>query len=60
MASNNSQSSTAVPELQQRVNDRFGVLPNSSKLSPETPEIIEKLRGFAHAAYLDNPPTLCF
>jgi len=55
MASNNSQSSTAVPELQQRVNDRFGVLPNSSKLSPETPEIIEKLRGFAHAAYLDNP-----
>jgi PAS domain S-box-containing protein len=56
MASNNSQSATvAAPELQQRVNDRFGVLPNFFRLSPETPEITEKLWGFAQAAYLDNP-----
>ena len=56
MASSNTLSSTAaVPELQQRVNDRFGVLPNFFRLSPETPEITEKLWGFAQAAYLDNP-----
>jgi len=56
MASINTLSSTAaVPELQQRVNDRFGVLPNFFRLSPETPEITEKLWGFAQAAYLDNP-----
>jgi len=56
MASSNTLSSTAaVSELQQRVNDRFGVLPNFFRLSPETPEITEKLWGFAQAAYLDNP-----
>src|SRR6201987_2446956 len=56
MASDNSQSATvAAAELQQRVNDRFGVLPNFFRLSPETPEITEKLWGFAQAAYLDNP-----
>ena len=56
MKSNNSQSaSTAEPELQRRVNERFGVLPNFFRLSPETPEITEKLWGFAQAAYLDNP-----
>jgi PAS domain S-box-containing protein len=54
--SNNSQSaSTAAQELQRRVNERFGVLPNFFRLSPETPEITEKLWGFAQAAYLDNP-----
>src|SRR5882672_6424888 len=42
-------------ELQQRVKDRFGVLPNFFRLSPETPEISEKLWGFAEAAYLNNP-----
>jgi two-component system, NarL family, sensor kinase len=31
------------------------VLPNFFRLSPETPEITEKLWGFAQAAYLDNP-----
>ncbi len=41
--------------LQRRVNERFGVLPNFFQLSPETPEITEKLWGFAQAAYLDNP-----
>jgi PAS domain S-box-containing protein len=56
MESNNSQSaSTAAQELQRRVNERFGVLPNFFRLSPETPEITEKLWGFAQAAYLDNP-----
>jgi hypothetical protein len=34
---------------------RFGVLPNFFRLSPETPEITERLWGFAQAAYLDNP-----
>jgi PAS domain S-box-containing protein len=42
-------------ELQQRIQDRFGLLPNFFQLSPETPEITEKLWGFAQAAYLDNP-----
>jgi PAS domain S-box-containing protein len=56
MKSNNSQSaSTAAQELQRRVNERFGVLPNFFRFSPETPEITEKLWGFAQAAYLDNP-----
>jgi PAS domain S-box-containing protein len=54
--SNNSQSaSTGAYDLQRRVNERFGVLPNFFRLSPETPEITEKLWGFAQAAYLDNP-----
>jgi PAS domain S-box-containing protein len=56
MASDNAQSvTTTSPELQRRVNERFGVLPNFFRLSPETPEITEKLWGFAEAAYLDNP-----
>jgi PAS domain S-box-containing protein len=56
VASNNTPSaSTAAPQLQRRVNERFGVLPNFFRLSPETPEITEKLWGFAQAAYLDNP-----
>src|SRR6201997_4777633 len=42
-------------ELEKRVEERFGVLPNFSRLAPETPDIIEKLWGFAQAAYLDNP-----
>src|SRR5256885_11662080 len=42
-------------ELQDRVKERFGVLPNFFRLAPETPEITEKLWGFAQAAYLDNP-----
>ena len=56
MASNSTQpASTAAAELQRRVNERLGVLPNFFRLSPETPEITEKLWGFAQAAYLDNP-----
>lgn len=45
----------AASELQDRVKERFGVLPNFFRLAPETPEITEKLWGFAQAAYLDNP-----
>jgi PAS domain S-box-containing protein len=45
----------AASDLANRVEGRFGVLPNFFRLSPETPEIIEKLWGFAQAAYLDNP-----
>jgi PAS domain S-box-containing protein len=44
-----------VPELEKCVGKRFGVLPNFFRLAPETPEITEKLWGFAQAAYLDNP-----
>ena len=53
MASDNLSSNAQ--DLQRRINDRFGVLPNFFRLSPETPEITEKLWGFAQAAYLDNP-----
>src|ERR1700688_4299940 len=55
MASNNARSASTAWELQRRVNERFGVLPNFFRLSPETPEITEKLWRFAEAAYLDNP-----
>jgi len=56
MASDNAQSaSTTASDLERRVNERFGVLPNFFRLSPETPEITEKLWGFAQAAYLYNP-----
>ena len=43
------------PDLHTRIEERFGVLPNFFCLAPETPEITEKLWGFAQAAYLDNP-----
>jgi PAS domain S-box-containing protein len=46
---------TAASDLENRVEQRFGVLPNFFRLAPETPEIVEKLWGFAQAAYLDNP-----
>jgi PAS domain S-box-containing protein len=42
-------------DLENRVEERFGVLPNFFRLAAETPEITEKLWGFAQAAYLDNP-----
>jgi hypothetical protein len=55
VVSGNDQSATAASDLHRRVSGRFGVLPNFFMLSPETPEITEKLFGFAEAAYLDNP-----
>jgi PAS domain S-box-containing protein len=45
----------AATELERRISDRLGVLPNFFRLAPETPEITEKLWGFAQVAYLDNP-----
>jgi PAS domain S-box-containing protein len=45
----------AASDLANHVEERFGVLPNFFCLAPETPEITEKLWGFAQAAYLDNP-----
>jgi PAS domain S-box-containing protein len=41
--------------LEAEVERRFGVLPNFFRLAPTTPEITERLWGFAQAAYLDNP-----
>src|SRR5882762_9736629 len=46
---------STTPELENRVEERFGVLPKFFCLAPETPEITERLWGFAQAAYLDNP-----
>lgn len=45
----------AASDLADSVERRFGVFPNFFRLAPETPEITEKLWGFAQAAYLDNP-----
>jgi len=56
MASDSVQlANTTAQDLQGRVHERFGVLPNFFRHSPETPEITEKLWGFAQTAYLDNP-----
>jgi PAS domain S-box-containing protein len=55
MVSKNDQSAITASDLHRRVSGRFGVLPNFFMLSPETPEITEKLFGFAEAAYLNNP-----
>jgi len=56
MASSDTESvGNSVLELEKRVGGRFGVLPNFFRLAPETPEITERLWGFAQAAYLDNP-----
>ena len=52
---NQTPTGSAETELGKRVEERFGVLPNFFRLAPETPEITEKLWGFAQAAYLDNP-----
>src|SRR6202795_4412631 len=46
---------SASSELKERVAERFGVLPNFFRLAAETPEITERMWGFAQAAYLDNP-----
>jgi PAS domain S-box-containing protein len=46
---------TLATELEKRIGERFGVLPNFFRIAPETPEITEKLWEFAQVAYLDNP-----
>jgi PAS domain S-box-containing protein len=45
----------AASELKEQVAERLGLLPNFFRLAPETPEITERMWGFAQAAYLDNP-----
>jgi hypothetical protein len=43
----------------EQVAKRFRLVPNFFVSTPDAPEIIERLWGFAAAAYLDNPiPTL--
>ena len=43
----------------QEVRKRFRLVPNFFMSTPDAPEIIERLWGFAASAYLDNPiPTL--
>jgi PAS domain S-box-containing protein len=54
-ASETALTDSAASELKRRVAERFGVLPNFFRLASETPEITEKMWGFAQAAYLDNP-----
>jgi len=44
----------AASDLENRVEQLFEVLPNFFRLAPVPPEIIEKLWGFAKAAYLDS------
>jgi PAS domain S-box-containing protein len=41
--------------LARQVEERFGVVPNFFRLTPENPEINANLWGFAKFAYLDNP-----
>jgi PAS domain S-box-containing protein len=42
-------------QLESRVAQRFGVLPNFFRLTTDDPKITENLWGFAQFAYLDNP-----
>jgi PAS domain S-box-containing protein len=49
------QARNAPSDLEKQIEERFGVLPNFFRLASETPEITEKLWGFAQAAYLDSP-----
>jgi hypothetical protein len=39
----------------EEVASRFGLVPNFFVSAPNAPEVVEKLWGFAKAAYLDNP-----
>jgi PAS domain S-box-containing protein len=55
MGSKDKSAGNTVVELENSAEQRFGVLPNFFRLVPETPEITEKLWGFAQAAYLENP-----
>ena len=49
-----------ISDLEGRVEERFGVLPNFFRLAPETPEIIEKLWGFAASCLPRQSSTLRF
>src|SRR6201997_3859331 len=43
------------PEWEYEIRERFGVLPNFFRLTPEIPQISVHLWYFAEVAYLDNP-----
>ncbi|HNP36414.1 MAG TPA: hypothetical protein PKK10_11230 [Woeseiaceae bacterium] len=45
----------AAASFERSVEDRFGILPNFFRLTPEAPAITRNLWGFAEFAYLDNP-----
>jgi hypothetical protein len=45
---NSASTSTATPELEKRVEKRFGVLPNFFRLARVTPEITESVRTAKH------------
>jgi signal transduction histidine kinase len=43
------------PEWEHEIRERFGLLPNFFRLTPEIPQISLNLWHFAEVAYLDNP-----
>jgi signal transduction histidine kinase/ActR/RegA family two-component response regulator len=45
----------SLESLHAEIRERFGVLPNFFRLTPESPETTANLWGFARFAYLDNP-----
>ncbi len=49
------QSFREASDLEREITERFGLLPNFFRLTPETPQITVKIWEFAQAAYLDNP-----
>ncbi len=49
------ENSSVETPLQAEVRERFGVLPNFFRLTPDSPDITQNLWGFAKAGYLDNP-----
>jgi len=49
------QSFREAQDLEREITERFGLLPNFFRLTPETPQIAVKVWEFAQAAYLDNP-----
>jgi PAS domain S-box-containing protein len=49
------QSFREASDLEREITERFGLLPNFFRLTPETPQISVKIWEFAQTAYLDNP-----
>ena len=48
-------SSSALTPFQREVTSRFGLVPNFFVSTPDAPEVVERLWGFAVSAYFDNP-----
>jgi hypothetical protein len=49
-------SSSALTPFQREVTSRFGLVPNFFVSTPDAPEVVERLWGFAVSAYFDNQP----